>query len=216
MHAAAGILTTRGGMTSHAAVVARGMGRPCVVGAGAVRSTSSARRSKPAGRSCTKAISSPSTARPGRSSRAAYRCASRNCRNDFVTLMGWADSFRRMRVRANADTPADARAGACFRRRRHRALPHRAYVLRGEPHPCHARDDPRRGQEGRRAALAKLLPAQRQDFVELFRIMAGLPVTIRLLDPPLHEFLPHGDAAIGDVAAAMGVSVARLKRRVAA
>jgi pyruvate,orthophosphate dikinase len=129
--------------------------------------------------------------------------------------MHWADSFRRMRVRTNADTPADAKQARAFGaegiglcRTEHmffeenRILAMREMIL--------AED-----QEGRRAALAKLLPAQRQDFVELFRIMAGLPVTIRLLDPPLHEFLPHGDAALGEVSAAMGVSVTRLRRRVA-
>jgi pyruvate,orthophosphate dikinase len=135
---------------------------------------------------------------------------------DFTTLMHWADGFRRMRVRANADTPADARQARAFGaegiglcRTEHmffeetRILAMREMIL--------AED-----QEGRRRALAKLLPAQRQDFIELFEIMAGLPVTIRLLDPPLHEFLPHGDEIIGEVAASMGVSVTRLRRRVAA
>ena len=135
---------------------------------------------------------------------------------DFNTLMQWADGFRRLKVRANADTPADARQARAFGaegiglcRTEHmffeetRILAMREMIL-AEDH------------EGRRRALAKLLPAQRQDFVELFEIMAGLPVTIRLLDPPLHEFLPHGDDVIGEVAVSMGVSVARLRRRVAA
>jgi pyruvate,orthophosphate dikinase len=130
--------------------------------------------------------------------------------------MSWADGFRRLKVRANADTPADARQARAFGaegiglcRTEHmffeeaRILAMREMIL--------AED-----QEGRRKALAKLLPVQRQDFVELFEIMAGLPVTIRLLDPPLHEFLPHGDEIIGEVAAGMGVSVAKLRRRVAA
>jgi pyruvate,orthophosphate dikinase len=134
---------------------------------------------------------------------------------EFGTLMQWADGFRRMRVRANADTPADAKQARAFgaegiglARTEHmffedkRILAMREMIL--------AED-----QDGRRAALAKLLPAQRQDFIELFEIMAGLPVTIRLLDPPLHEFLPHGDEAIGNVAADMGVSISRLKRRIA-
>ena len=136
--------------------------------------------------------------------------------SDFVTLMGWADSFRRMRVRANADTPADARQSRAFGadgiglcRTEHmffeegRIVPMREMILADDT-------------EGRRTALAKLLPMQRQDFIELFEIMAGLPVTIRLLDPPLHEFLPHGEEIIGEVAASMGVSVARLKRRITA
>jgi pyruvate, orthophosphate dikinase len=130
--------------------------------------------------------------------------------------MQWADGFRRLKVRANADTPADARQALAFGaegiglcRTEHmffeesRILAMREMIL--------AED-----QEGRRKALAKLLPAQRTDFVALFEIMAGLPVTIRLLDPPLHEFLPHGDEVIGEVAADMGVSVARLRRRIVA
>jgi pyruvate,orthophosphate dikinase len=136
--------------------------------------------------------------------------------DDFTKLMRWADEARRMRVRANADTPADARQARAFGaegiglcRTEHmffeggRILAMREMIL--------AED-----QEGRRKALAKLLPAQRQDFIALFAIMAGLPVTIRLLDPPLHEFLPHTDAAIGEVAADMGVTVSKLRRRVAA
>ena len=135
---------------------------------------------------------------------------------DFNRLMQWADGFRRLKVRANADTPADARQALAFGaegiglcRTEHmffeesRILAMREMIL--------AED-----QEGRRKALAKLLPAQRTDFVALFEIMAGLPVTIRLLDPPLHEFLPHGDDVIGEVAADMGVSVARLRRRIVA
>jgi pyruvate,orthophosphate dikinase len=135
---------------------------------------------------------------------------------DFTKLMLWADDVRRMRVRANADTPADARQARAFGaegiglcRTEHmffeesRILAMREMILAEDP-------------EGRRKALAKLLPAQRQDFIALFAIMAGLPVTIRLLDPPLHEFLPHTDEAIEEVAAAMGVTVPRLRRRVAA
>jgi pyruvate,orthophosphate dikinase len=130
--------------------------------------------------------------------------------------MQWADGFRRMKVRANADTPADARQARAFGavgiglcRTEHmffeesRILAMRGMIL--------AEDS-----EGRRKALAKLLPVQRQDFVELFEIMAGLPITIRLLDPPLHEFLPHGEELVAEVAASMGVSVARINRRIAA
>src|SRR5262249_55471003 len=134
---------------------------------------------------------------------------------DFVTLMGWADAFRRMKVRANADTPADARQSLAFGadgiglcRTEHmffeegRIVPMREMILADNT-------------EGRRAALAKLLPMQRQDFVQLFKLMTGSPVTIRLLDPPLHEFLPHGEAAIAEVAGTLGVTATRLKRRVA-
>ncbi|MGH6804583.1 MAG: pyruvate, phosphate dikinase [Methyloceanibacter sp.] len=216
MHAAVGIVTTRGGMTSHAAVVARGMGRPCVVGASAVvidleRETLSA-----GGSLLHKGDVVTIDGSTGQIIKGRVPTREPELSQDFTTLMQWADGFRRMRVRANADTPADARQARAFGaegiglcRTEHmffeetRILAMREMIL--------AED-----QEGRRRALAKLLPAQRQDFIELFEIMAGLPVTIRLLDPPLHEFLPHGDEIIGEVAASMGVSVTRLRRRVAA
>ncbi|HSD92611.1 MAG TPA: pyruvate, phosphate dikinase [Methyloceanibacter sp.] len=216
MHAAAGILTTRGGMTSHAAVVARGMGRPCVVGASSVaidldRETLSAN-----GTLLHKGDVVTIDGSTGQIIKGRVPMREPQLSEDFNRLMQWADGFRRLRVRANADTPADARQARAFGaegiglcRTEHmffeqsRLLAMREMIL--------AED-----QEGRHAALAKLLPEQRQDFIELFEIMAGLPVTIRLLDPPLHEFLPHGDEVIGEVAADMGVSVGRLRRRVAA
>ena len=216
MHAAVGILTTRGGMTSHAAVVARGIGRPCVVGASSVvvdleRETLSA-----GGTLLHKGDVVTIDGSTGQIIKGRVPTREPELSEDFTNLMQWADGFRRMRIRANADTPADARQARAFGaegiglcRTEHmffengRILAMREMIL--------AED-----QEGRRRALAKLLPAQRQDFIELFEIMAGLPVTIRLLDPPLHEFLPHGEEIIGEVAASMGVSVTRLKRRVAA
>ena len=216
MHAAVGILTTRGGMTSHAAVVARGMGRPCVVGASSVvvdleRETLSA-----GGTLLHKGDVVTIDGSTGQIIKGRVPTREPELSEDFTNLMQWADGFRRMRIRANADTPVDARQARAFGaegiglcRTEHmffengRILAMREMIL--------AED-----QEGRRRALAKLLPAQRQDFIELFEIMAGLPVTIRLLDPPLHEFLPHGEEIIGEVAASMGVSVTRLKRRVAA
>jgi pyruvate,orthophosphate dikinase len=215
MHAAAGIITTRGGMTSHAAVVARGMGRPCVVGAASVqidleRETLSAGNEVLAKGDVVTIDGSTGQIIKGR-----VPTREPTLSSDFLTLMGWADQFRRMKVRANADTPTDARQSLAFGadgiglcRTEHmffeegRIVPMREMILADDT-------------EGRRAALAKLLPMQREDFIELFEIMAGAPVTIRLLDPPLHEFLPHGEASIGEVAAAMGVSVTRLKRRVA-
>ncbi|HEU4475944.1 MAG TPA: pyruvate, phosphate dikinase, partial [Methyloceanibacter sp.] len=216
MHAASGILTTRGGMTSHAAVVARGMGRPCVVGASSVaidldRETLSAN-----GTLLHKGDIVTVDGSTGQLINGRVAMRQPELSEEFNRLMQWADGFRRMKVRANADTPDDARQARAFGaegiglcRTEHmffeesRILAMREMIL--------AED-----QEGRRKALAKLLPVQRQDFVELFEIMAGMPVTIRLLDPPLHEFLPHGDEIIGEVAAGMGVSVARLRRRVAA
>jgi pyruvate,orthophosphate dikinase len=216
MHAAAGILTTRGGMTSHAAVVARGMGRPCVVGASSVAIDLDRETLLANGTLLHKGDVVTLDGTTGQLIKGRVPMREPRLSEEFNRLMQWADGFRRLKVRANADTPDDARQARAFGaegiglcRTEHmffeesRILAMREMIL--------AED-----QEGRRKALAKLLPVQRQDFVELFEIMAGLPVTIRLLDPPLHEFLPHGDEIIGEVAADMGVSVARLRRRVAA
>ena len=216
MHSAVGILTTRGGMTSHAAVVARGMGRPCVVGASAVQVDLERETLSAGGIVLHKGDVVTIDGSTGQIIKGRVPMRQPKLSEDFTKLMRWADEARRMRVRANADTPADARQARAFGaegiglcRTEHmffeggRILAMREMIL--------AED-----QEGRRKALAKLLPAQRQDFIALFAIMAGLPVTIRLLDPPLHEFLPHTDAAIGEVAADMGVTVSKLRRRVAA
>jgi pyruvate,orthophosphate dikinase len=215
MHAAVGVLTTRGGMTSHAAVVARGMGRPCVVGAAAVHIDLERETLEATGVLLHKGDIVTIDGSTGKIIKGRVTMRQPDLSDDFGTLMKWADSIRRMEVRANADTPDDARQARAFGaggiglcRTEHmffegsRILAMREMILA-------------ENQEGRRKALAKLLPAQRQDFIELFEIMAGLPVTIRLLDPPLHEFLPHGDEAIADIATSMGVSVARLKRRIA-
>ncbi|MGB0055965.1 MAG: pyruvate, phosphate dikinase [Methyloceanibacter sp.] len=215
MHAAAGIITTRGGMTSHAAVVARGMGRPCVVGAASVQIELERETLSSGGETLSKGEVVTIDGSTGQIIKGRVPMREPTLSSDFVTLMGWADRFRRMKVRANADTPADARQSLAFGadgiglcRTEHmffeegRIVPMREMILADDT-------------QGRRAALAKLLPMQRQDFIALFKIMAGQPVTIRLLDPPLHEFLPHGEAAIGEVAVTMGVSAARLKRRVA-
>ena len=216
MHAALGILTTRGGMTSHAAVVARGMGRPCVVGASAVSIDLERETLQAGGVLLHKGDIVTIDGSTGQIIKGRVPMREPELSEDFNRLMQWADGFRRLKVRANADTPADARQALAFGaegiglcRTEHmffeesRILAMREMIL--------AED-----QEGRRKALAKLLPAQRKDFIELFEIMAGLPVTIRLLDPPLHEFLPHTDEIIGEVAADMGVSVAKLRRRIVA
>ena len=191
MHAAEGILTTRGGMTSHAAVVARGMGKPCVSGAGSLRVDYKTGTLLAMGKTFRKGDIITIDGGTGQVLKGAVPMLQPELSGDFAAIMEWADATRRMKVRTNAETPARRAHGALVRRRRHRALPHRAHVLRRRPHRRHARDDPGRHEKGRRAALAKLLPMQRADFVELFEIMAGLPVTIRLLDPPLHEFLPQ-------------------------
>jgi pyruvate, orthophosphate dikinase len=215
MHAAEGILTTRGGMTSHAAVVARGMGKPCVSGAGALRVDPVAQTMQAGNTVLKRGELITIDGSTGQVLMGRVPMTEPALSGEFGTLMGWADKARTLGVRANADTPADARLavkfgaegiGLCrtehmfFDEERIQAV--REMILA---------DDER----SRRAALAKLLPMQRGDFVELFEIMGGLPVTIRLLDPPLHEFLPHGDEDIAEVAAAMGADPKKLKHRAA-
>jgi pyruvate,orthophosphate dikinase len=215
MHAAEGILTTRGGMTSHAAVVARGMGKPCVSGAGQIRVDYNAQTMTSAGRIFKKGDIITIDGSTGQVLEGAVAMQQPELSGDFAALMEWADGARRMKVRTNAETPADARVARNFGaegiglcRTEHmffegdRIVAVREMILA---------DD----EKGRRAALAKLLPMQRKDFAEIFEIMSGLPVTIRLLDPPLHEFLPHTDAEMEDVAKAMGAPVDKLKRRAA-
>ena len=213
MHAAAGILTARGGMTSHAAVVARGMGRPCVSGASDVRIDFDAgivylgEQQLQAG----DVITIDGSAGEVYSGQVAM--VQPNLSGAFETVMGWADKYRRMAVRANAETPNDARVarefgakgiGLC--RTEHmffdqdRIVAMRQMIMAAD-------------EAGRRVALELLLPMQRQDFIELFSIMSGLPVTIRLLDPPLHEFLPHTDSELEEVAEAIGVAVSTARQR---
>ncbi|MBV8421143.1 MAG: pyruvate, phosphate dikinase, partial [Hyphomicrobiales bacterium] len=213
MHAAEGILTTRGGMTSHAAVVARGMGKPCVSGAGALRVDYAAGTMSIAGHTFKAGDVITIDGSTGQVLAGRVPMTEPALSGEFATLMGWADAVRKLGVRANADTPNDARValkfgaegiGLCrtehmfFDEGRIRAV--REMILA---------DD----EKSRRAALAKLLPMQRADFVELFEIMQGLPVTIRLLDPPLHEFLPHSEEEIAEVAAAMGADPKKLADR---
>jgi pyruvate,orthophosphate dikinase len=214
MHAAQGILTTRGGMTSHAAVVARGMGRPCVSGAGDIRIDYKEGTLIVHGRTLKAGDILTIDGSTGEVMAGEVPTKQPELSGDFAILMGWADGERRMKVRANAETPLDAQTARRFGaegiglcRTEHmffdaeRILAVREMIL--------AKDE-----DGRRTALAKIAPMQRQDFVELFKIMAGLPVTIRLLDPPLHEFLPHGDKEIAEVAAALGHDAAKIRQRV--
>jgi pyruvate, orthophosphate dikinase len=213
MHAAEGILTTRGGMTSHAAVVARGMGKPCVSGAGTLRVDYAAGTMSVGGHTFKAGDVITIDGSTGQVLMGRVPMTEPTLSGEFTTLMGWADKVRRLGVRANADTPNDARValrfgaegiGLCrtehmfFDEKRIRAM--REMILS---------DD----EKQRRSALAKLLPMQRADFVELFEIMQGLPVTIRLLDPPLHEFLPHNDEEIAEVATAMKADPKKLAER---
>ncbi|RXF73026.1 pyruvate, phosphate dikinase [Hansschlegelia zhihuaiae] len=213
MHAAAGILTTRGGMTSHAAVVARGMGKPCVSGAGSLRIDEKAGVLTVAGRTFKAGDVITIDGSTGQVLDGAVAMIEPELSGDFGTLIGWADEIRRMKVRANAETPDDARAALAFgaegiglSRTEHMFFDEARIVAVRE---MILADD----EAGRRKALAKLLPFQKADFAELFEIMKGLPVTIRLLDPPLHEFLPHTDQDIAEVAQAMGADPEKLRGR---
>ncbi|HOB13536.1 MAG TPA: pyruvate, phosphate dikinase [Novosphingobium sp.] len=213
MHAAKGILTARGGMTSHAAVVARGMGRPCVSGASAVSIDMAGRTLKIGGRELKEGDQITLDGSTGEVMAGHVPTIEPELVGDFGVLMGWADQHRRMKVRTNAETPADCRTARQFGaegvglcRTEHmffdntRIAAVRQMIL--------AEDE-----AGRRAALSKLLPEQRADFHAIFEVMAGLPVTIRLLDPPLHEFLPHSDAEFDELSEAIGIGVPTLKRR---
>jgi pyruvate,orthophosphate dikinase len=214
MHAAKGILTTRGGMTSHAAVVARGMGRACVAGAGEIRVDYAAGIMSVRDKQVKAGEKVTIDGSTGEVFAGEVPTVQPELSGDFAELMGWADEFRVMGVRANADTPLDARTarrfgaegiGLCrtehmfFDSERIQAV--REMIMSED-------------REGRAKALAKIEPMQRNDFVELFRIMDGLPVTIRLLDPPLHEFVPHTDKDITEFAAAIGKDIGAVKARV--
>ena len=213
MHAARGVLTTRGGMTSHAAVVARGMGRPCVAGAGDLRIDYEA-RTMAARATLVKAgdiitidgstgevmVGEVPTIQPELS-------------GDFATLMGWADAIRRLKVRANAETPIDARAARRFGAEGIGLSRTEHMFFEADRIGAMRRVIMAEDEAGRRAGLADLLPIQREDFAEIFRIMKGLPVTIRLLDPPLHEFLPKTEAEFGEMARLTGKDVATIRHR---
>ncbi len=213
MHAAEGILTSTGGMTSHAAVVARGMGKPCVAGAGDVRIDAKARTLSVRGTVVKTGDTITLDGSTGEIILGVVPTVQPELSGDFSQLMEWADEFRKLGIRTNAETPTDAAQARKFGaegiglcRTEHmffdgdRIVAVREMILA---------DD----EKSRRAALAKIQPMQRQDFVELFEIMAGLPVTIRLLDPPLHEFLPKTAAEMEVVAKDLGVDVKEIEER---
>ncbi|MEY4878706.1 MAG: pyruvate, phosphate dikinase [Pseudomonadota bacterium] len=215
MHAAKGILTVRGGMTSHAAVVARGMGRPCVTGAGALKVDVHMGTMIAGGVTVTRGDILTIDGAAGKVYRGRVPMLHPELSGDFAILMEWADGKRRLKVRTNAETPADCATARKFGaegvglcRTEHmffdadRILAVRQMILADHV-------------DGRKAALAKLLPMQRGDFYEIFRVMAGLPVTIRLLDPPLHEFLPHTEEEMAEVARAAGSDMQKVRARVA-
>jgi pyruvate,orthophosphate dikinase len=213
MNAAEGIVTTRGGMTSHAAVVARGMGKACVAGAGAIRIDYAAQTMTANDVTLKKGDIVTIDGGAGQVLAGAAPMVKPELSGDFATLIGWADSVRRMKVRANAETPLDARVARGFGAEGIGLCRTEHMFFEGERIVAMREMILSETEEGRRAALAKLLPMQRQDFAELFEIMSGLPVTIRLLDPPLHEFLPHTDKEVAEVSKGMGVPAERLRAR---
>lgn len=213
MHAAEAILTARGGMTSHAAVVARGMGKPCIVGAGSLKIDYEAQAATVLDQSIAQGDLITIDGASGAVFLGDMPTIEPELTGDFATLMSWADARRRMKVRTNAETQRDVKTALKFgaegiglTRTEHmffeadRIVPMREMILAPD-------------EAGRRAALDKLLPMQRDDFLDLFYQMAGLPVTIRLLDPPLHEFLPHREVDMKDVAEAAGVTLDEMKAR---
>ncbi|CAN0591756.1 unnamed protein product, partial [Ectocarpus sp. 12 AP-2014] len=213
MHAAKGILTARGGMTSHAAVVARGMGRPCVSGAGSISINKETRTMKVGNRELKEGDLLTIDGSNGQVMAGRVETIQPELVGDFGVLMVWADKVRRLGVRTNAETPLDCQVARDFGaegiglcRTEHmffdaaRITAVRQMILAPD-------------ENGRRTALAKLLPEQRNDFRQIFEVMVGLPVTIRLLDPPLHEFLPHNQSDFEEVAIAADVGVETLKQR---
>ena len=215
MSASVGVLTQRGGLTSHAAVVARSMGLPCISGAGAIRIDLAQGTVRTASRTFSRGDLITIDGTTGEVLAGAVAMKQPELSPDFATLISWADTFRGLKVRANADTPRDAvqarklgAEGIGLCRTEHMFFD-ASRILAMREMICAA------DEKGRRAALARILPMQRSDFVELFRIMEGDPVTIRLLDPPLHEFLPRHEAELGPIAEALGITLERLKTRVA-
>ena len=213
MHVAEGILTTRGGMTSHAAVVARGMGTPCVAGAGDLKVNYDAKTLSADGRTLKEGDIMTLDGATGEVMAGEVRTIQPELTGDFAELMSWVDDVRGLKVRANAETPEDARTAVKFGaegiglcRTEHMFFDPKRIITMREMILSTA-------ETGRRNALDKLLPYQRQDFVDLFTIMQGLPVTIRLLDPPLHEFLPHTEEEMQEVCKAAGVDMETVKSR---
>ena len=213
MHSAVGILTSRGGMTSHAAVVARGMGRPCVSGAGSLRIDYQAETFTVAGETVKKGDIITIDGATGEVMKGRVPTLQPELSGDFATLMEWADKHRRMKVRTNAETPTDAKTARKFGAEGI-GLCRTEHMFFDAGRITHVRQMIlAKDEAGRRAALQKILPVQRDDFRQLFEIMSGLPVTIRLLDPPLHEFLPKTDEEIADVAEDTGMPAQELRRR---
>lgn len=216
MHAAQGILTTRGGMTSHAAVVARGMGLPCVCGVGSLRVDMRNRELIAPGVKLREGDIISIDGSSGHVLKGYQPMLQPELSGDFERIMAWADRIRRMRVRTNAETPADARAARAFGAEGIGLCRTEHMFFEGDRIAAMREMIIAETVDKRRAALNRLLPMQKADFVELFEIMHGLPVTIRLLDPPLHEFLPKSEEEIDEVAATLGMEPIHFRERIEA
>ena len=214
MHAAKGILTARGGMTSHAAVVARGMGRPCVSGSSEIDIDYEKKIFKTASVEIKEGDIITIDGSSGRIILGSVPTVKPEISGDFSRLMSWADNLRKLKVRTNAETPLDTKVARDFGaegiglcRTEHMFFDEERIISVREMILSKTKDD-------RLKALLKLLPHQKKDFVEIFKIMHGLPVTVRLLDPPLHEFLPKSEKEISEVAEVVGISVKEVKSRI--
>jgi pyruvate, orthophosphate dikinase len=213
MHSAAGILTSTGGMTSHAAVVARGWGRCCVAGAGAIQIDEKGRKIKVGGKTFTHKDTLSIDGSTGEVMVGTVATEEPKLSGDFAKVMKWADQYRTLKIRTNADTPGDAQRARDFGAEGIGLCRTEHMFFEGDRIKAMREMILAETEEARRAALAKLLPFQREDFIGIFTAMKNLPVTIRLLDPPLHEFLPHDPKAQQEMAASLGVKAAVVKAR---
>jgi len=214
MHSAAGILTSTGGMTSHAAVVARGWGRCCVAGAGDVQIDEAARTITVAGKTFTHDDTLSIDGTTGEVMVGSVATQSPELSGDFGTVMDWADKYRTLQVRTNADSPEDSRRARDFGAQGIGLCRTEHMFFEGDRINAVREMILAQDEAARRVAVAKLLPFQREDFVGIFTAMNGLPVTIRLLDPPLHEFLPHDEKSQAEMAEHMGIAVKEVTARV--
>ena len=214
MHAAKGILTARGGMTSHAAVVARGMGRPCVSGSSEIEIDYEKKLFKVQDREIKEGDLITIDGSTGRIILGEVKTVKPEISGEFSKLMNWADNYRKLKIRTNSETPLDSKTARDFGaegiglcRTEHMFFDEERILSVREMILSKTKDD-------RLLALSKLLPHQKKDFIDIFKIMNGLPVTVRLLDPPLHEFLPRTDKEIGEVASSLNISIKELKVRI--
>ena len=214
MNAAEGILTCRGGMTSHAAVVARGMGKPCVSGSGSIQIDYQNKEFKVGERIFKEGDIITIDGSSGEVMSGEVKTIKPDISGDFSTIMSWADKIRKMQVRTNAETPLDTKVAREFGAEGI-GLCRTEHMFFDEERILYVRQMIlSKSKEDRSAALAKILPFQKKDFKEIFTIMKGLPVTVRLLDPPLHEFLPKSEKEISSVASSLNISEKEIKDRI--